>query len=77
MREAVGEKARRYLSEGRLTVTSLHGRRVRATCRGGGGTTYRLGFDRGSWWCECPAYGRCSHLDALQLVTVPEREEAA
>lgn len=68
MRESVDRKARRYLAEGRLRVLSEDVGAVTATCRGGGATTYRLGRDRGGWWCTCPARGRCSHLTALALV---------
>jgi hypothetical protein len=52
-----------------------------------GGTVYSLGFDDigdgdGGWFCSCPAFGRCAHLIALQLVTVrpplpPPRKGAA
>lgn len=67
MRESVECKARRYLDEGRLRVLSEDVGAVTATCRGSG-ATYRLGCDRGGWWCTCPARGRCSHLTALALV---------
>lgn len=70
MRENAEAKARRYLGEGRLAVTHVDDRRVRATCRGGG-AVYVLGFDRGSWYCDCPALTvSCSHVLALQLVVV-------
>lgn len=72
-RENAATKGRRYVVEGRLTVTLLHGRRIRATCRGGG-AVYRLGHDRAEWWCECPARGLCAHLVALQLVATPESD---
>jgi uncharacterized Zn finger protein len=66
-REHRRAKAARLLIEGRLTVLSAHQGRVRATVRGDS-ATYRLGFDRGRWWCHCPARGRCSHLVALASV---------
>ena len=64
------EKAAGYLAEGRLTVTSSDGQEVTAVCVGRSGR-YQLGFnlDR-RWWCTCPARRQCSHLTALQLVTV-------
>lgn len=69
-REDHDGKARRYLAESRLTVLSVNGDTVTATCRGAG-TVRQLGHDpaRG-WWCTCPARTACSHLAALQLVTV-------
>lgn len=70
-REDIEAKGRRYLVEGRLTVEAVAPAGVRARCRGGG-AIYRLGYDveRGEWFCSCLARGRCSHLVALQLVTV-------
>lgn len=73
-RENVEEKGRRYLLEGRLTVTAVDERVVRASCRGGG-AIYVVGFDGEAWGCSCPAVGRCAHLVALQLVTVREQRE--
>lgn len=66
-RECAAVKGRRYLAEGRLRVESLDRVSVLASCRGMG-ETYRLGYRRGGWWCECPAASRCSHLTALMLV---------
>ena len=75
-RETVEAKAARYVCAGRLIVTEVAGGRMSATCRGGG-ELYRLGFVRGQWFCSCPARGVCSHLLALQLVTVqPRRPDA-
>jgi uncharacterized Zn finger protein len=69
-RENVETKGRRYVSEGRLTVTTVNPDQVAATVRGGG-ATYRCGHNRGiGWWCTCPAKTRCAHLVALQLVTI-------
>lgn len=53
-RETVEAKAARYLTEGRIVVTSVSGDLVTATCRGQG-EQYDLGHDpaRG-WWCSCP-----------------------
>lgn len=71
--ENIEQKARRYLTEGRLCVTSRNRQTgaIIATCRGTEGT-YDLGFDpkgRGEWRCTCPAPRRCAHLVALRLVT--------
>lgn len=68
-REPVEAKGRRYLGEGRLTVTRVDEDAVEATCRGGG-AVYELGHDGEHWWCGCPARGRCAHLVALGLVVV-------
>jgi uncharacterized Zn finger protein len=76
--ESVEEKGRRLLVEGRLTVTTAgaDGRAsVVAECKGDSGEVYALGYDAATaeWRCTCPKRGRntrCSHLVALQLVTV-------
>lgn len=72
--ENVDVKGRRLLTEGRLLVvrTGDGSGAVVATCRGDSGAVYDLGFDPKAreWRCTCEARGRCSHLVALQLVTV-------
>lgn len=76
MAETKRQKALRYLSEGRLEVTSVNPAAraaVIATCRGSD-QTYSLGYDRkdGKWRCTCEAsakfYRECTHLVALKLV---------
>jgi hypothetical protein len=75
-REGVEAKARRYVSEGRLNITRVRMDSIAATCRGSD-AFYWLGWEEGGWWCSCPARARCSHLVALQLVTVrPEPRES-
>jgi uncharacterized Zn finger protein len=76
MRESAEAKGRRYVTEGRLVVRLVDGHQIEAECRGSG-EVYRLGYRPGSWWCECPAVGRCSHLVALQLVCVSPRAEVS
>lgn len=71
-RENAEAKGRRYLTEGRLLVRFAGPQGIRAICRGNG-EFYRVGYERGGWWCTCPAKGRCSHLIALMLVTVRPR----
>lgn len=68
-REDAHVKGRRYVLEGRLIVRSAGPEGIRAICRGQG-EWYRLGFERGGWYCNCPALTRCAHLVALQLVCV-------
>jgi uncharacterized Zn finger protein len=69
-REAFDVKARRYLGEGRLDIRHVVGDVVVAQCRGDSAEIYQLGHQRGSWWCTCPAKGRCCHLQALMWVTL-------
>jgi uncharacterized Zn finger protein len=72
MRETAAVKARRYLAEGRLLVLEVAVDRIAALCRGDTGL-YALGYAAGEWACDCPARSRrCSHLQALQLVTVAD-----
>lgn len=66
-RESADVKGRRYLSEGRLRLERVDQSIVTAVCRGMG-ETYSVGYQRGGWWCDCAARGRCAHLVALQLV---------
>ncbi len=69
-RESVEAKARRYVVEGRLVVTKVDGDLVTAQCRGSG-EVYELGHQPGrGWFCSCDSRRGCSHLVALQLVTV-------
>ena len=80
-REDAATKGRRLLAEGRLVVDAVIGDAVTATCRGDSGEVYKVGYEVGSWYCSCPALTRCSHMTALQLVTVApplrRRAEAA
>lgn len=73
-RENAEAKGRRLLTEGRLTVERVGcgDSYVVASCRGDSGEVYDLGFDAraSEWRCTCPAKSKCSHLVALQLVTV-------
>jgi hypothetical protein len=69
-REDFRTKAQRLLGEGRLTVQAVTGKEIRVTCRGDSGEVYRVGYSRGGWSCDCAALGRCSHLQALMLVTI-------
>lgn len=71
MREAAPVKARRLLAEGRVVVTAVDGRRVRAAVRGDSGTCHVVEHGAGWWSCDCPAFGACSHRLAVQLVTAP------
>lgn len=72
MREDYATKARRLLGEARLTIRRVDGRIISAQCRGDSGQVYDVGHDatEGTWYCNCDARGRCSHLQALMWVTV-------
>lgn len=69
--ENIEQKGRRYLTEGRLTVTRVDPQTkiIVATIRGTEGI-YSLGYDprKNEWRCTCPAPRRCAHLVALRLV---------
>lgn len=72
MRESAFLKARRYLAEGRLTITAVGPNMVAGTCRGDG-QVYQLGW-AGRWYCNCPALTpHCAHLLAARLVTLTPR----
>lgn len=63
------DRARRYLTEGRVTILHVEPGRVLASCLGLQ-DEYRLGLEPGhGWWCSCPEVGLCAHLLAVQLVT--------
>jgi hypothetical protein len=67
-RENLRTKARRYLIEARLTVRRVTETEIDAFVRGTE-RTHHVGYRRGGYFCDCEARGRCSHLEALQLVT--------
>lgn len=74
-RESAADKGRRLLTEGRLHVLEVDVETgyVHARCRGDSAEVYDLGFDpvRNQWRCTCVEMkGKCSHLVALQLVTL-------
>jgi hypothetical protein len=68
-RETIAGKAARYLAEGRVTVTRVDGDLADAVVRGDSGE-HHVSHDPAGWHYSCPAYGRCSHVEALRLVTV-------
>jgi hypothetical protein len=76
-RESADAKGRRYLTEGRLIVTTVADHTIAGRCRGDG-VVYRLGWNPADrWWCDCPARtDRCAHLTGLRLVTVRSSPEA-
>ena len=72
MRESAATKARRYLSEGRITLIDVSATSVSALVRGDG-QIYAAGYTYGEWRCDCPTpTPQCSHLIALRLITAPD-----
>lgn len=70
-REDAASKARRYLTEGRLTVHRVTDDLIAASCRGDSAVVYRVVWDPGGWTCTCPAVTpKCSHVRALKLVVL-------
>ncbi len=69
-RENTLEKGIRYVGAGRLTVRHVSEHSVDAQCRGDRGEIYNLGYERGGWFCSCPALTACSHQFALWCVVV-------
>jgi hypothetical protein len=71
-REDAAAKARRLLTEGRVTIARVDGREVAAIVRGDTAMTYRVWHRDGAWADDCPARTvSCSHIRAVQLVTQP------
>jgi uncharacterized Zn finger protein len=68
-RESAATKARRLLADGRVIVRSVNGSHVDAQVRGDSSGVYRVTHEPGSWHCDCPALGACSHIRAVMLIT--------
>lgn len=69
-RASVEAKALRIILERRLTILLCKGPRIIAERRGTE-SVHHLGYTHGRWFCGCESRGtRCSHLAALQHVTV-------
>jgi uncharacterized Zn finger protein len=64
MRENAATKARRLLTEGRVTIVHVDEGGVAALVRGDTAMTYRVTHAGGEWRCACPARTRCSHVQA-------------
>ena len=79
MTENAATKARRLLTEGRVTVLRVDRDVVDASVRGDSAAVYHVSHDptRG-WRCDCPAYRSCcSHVKAVQLVVVLPNSRSA
>ena len=71
VRESAATKARRLLTEGRVTITRVDGAEINALVRGDSAGLYLVQHRPGWWTCLCDAISTlCSHVRAVQLVTV-------
>jgi hypothetical protein len=66
-RETVDQKANRLLTAGRVQVRWVTSGHALVVVKGDSGT-WRVIYRRGRWRCPCPAWVRCSHLAAAELV---------
>jgi hypothetical protein len=69
-REDVQAKAVRLVGSGRVTLRSLGPDLIAARVRGDSAQVYNVGWDPDGWRCDCEAVTRCSHIRAVQLVSV-------
>jgi uncharacterized Zn finger protein len=78
VKESAHTKARRLLTEGRLRVLSASedDGYVAAEVRGDSARVYAVSYDEGCWRCDCATIGACSHIKAVQLVTVCQPRKA-
>lgn len=82
-REDYLTKGRRLVAEGRVTIrrvgfASADYATVIAEVRGDSAALYSVTYSpRSGWSCTCPARSRCSHEQAVMLVTVPGAALAA
>lgn len=71
VREDAHMKARRMLSEGRVTIRGLSDDLIRAEVRGDSARRYDVSWTPAGWSCPCDAaLTRCSHVQAVQLVVL-------
>ena len=73
-RESAATKARRYLTEGRVVVTRAEPNRAGAIVRGDG-HLWHVTVNGPHWTCTCPCRQRCSHMQAVGLVTAIDYPE--
>jgi uncharacterized Zn finger protein len=76
----ITRKAHRLLLAGHVAVKSADAHLVLASVRGDSGPIYDVRWSHlQGWSCTCPAYGRCSHEDAVAHVAdapIAERKRA-
>jgi uncharacterized Zn finger protein len=73
MAENAHDKGRRLLVEGRVVIRHVGEHHIVAHVRGDSAEVYVVAGASRGWSCSCPALGRCSHLVAVQLVTLTPR----
>jgi uncharacterized Zn finger protein len=72
-RDSVDAKARRLLTEGRVTILRASPQEFAAQVRGDHAGLYACGYSGGRWYCACPHSARttfCSHQLALMLLWI-------
>jgi hypothetical protein len=70
MRENAALKARRLLTEGRLTIRTIGPDAIVAKVRSDSAREYLVCWDPAGWHCPCSAVGSCSHILAVMLVVL-------
>lgn len=66
----VGDKARRLRHDARLQILFATDQVIWARVRGDHGV-YDVRWDRmDGWHCSCPAWGMCSHAEAVRSITM-------
>jgi uncharacterized Zn finger protein len=73
MPENATTKAERLLAHGRVTIRTITDGVIEASVRGDAARQYVVGWDPRGWYCDCEALSRCSHIRAVQLVTLEPR----
>lgn len=69
-RENARTKARRLLVEGRVLIRYVGPQGIRAFVRGDSASMREVTYSGGLWDCPCEARGTCSHILAVQTVTL-------
>jgi hypothetical protein len=70
MREDAQTKAARLAGSGRCIVRRVADDSIVANVRGDSAMVYIVTWSPAGWSCSCAALGRCSHIRAVQLVTL-------
>jgi hypothetical protein len=70
MRENSAEKARKWIRQGAVAIVRVDRGYVLGAVRDPAGVR-TVKMVAGFWSCTCEARGPCSHVKAVQLVTVP------
>jgi hypothetical protein len=60
----------KLIVSGRIFLRIVNAYEVVAAVRGDSGELYEAGFVRSRWRCSCPSVGPCSHLMAVQRVSL-------